>query len=103
MAFASVTIASSPIETGTGFRLNDIEDVEIHGFTKLTGDTTGTVTPTVLKRIDNVYVYFINGTASATMVAAITNTLGSVAAALTVLETGSNTISGVVIITGSKR
>lgn len=102
MAFASNSIgASAAGVSGRGLRA-DYEDIEIHVFTKLTGDTTGTVTPTVLKFIRSVYIYFIDGTASATGVAVATNTVGGVSVALSVLETGANTLSGVVILRGRK-
>lgn len=102
MAFASISLGATPAAvSGRGLRA-DYEDIEIHNFTKLTGDTTGTVTPTVIKFVRAVYIYFIDGTASVTGVATLTNTIGSVSIALTVLETGANTLSGCVIIRGGK-
>ena len=72
---------------------------ELQAYTKLGGDTTGTVTPSVLKRIDDVFVVNSDGTEiAATKV--ITNTIGSPSVALSVLGGGT---SGFVILKGGRR
>jgi phage-related protein len=103
MAFSAAAIASAPIETGRGLRLNNIEDVEIQLFVKLTGDTTGSITPVRLTNVRAAYFYFIDGTVSATVVPVYINTIGAVSVTFTVMETGANTINGTVVLVGTKQ
>lgn len=96
MAVTATTITRT--STGRGRKFDGYSS-EIIGVTKLTGDTTATITSTVLKRINSVLVKALdNTTVSAT--ATITNSDNLASVAFTGLGAGT---ALVVEFVGSKR
>lgn len=100
MAFVSTTVTNAVMSVkGRGPKL-DGYSMEVHAYLKDTGDTTGTVTATTLRRIHSILV--TDGAGAAIAVGAtITNSeAGFASVALTSLGAG---LSGVVILKGSKK
>jgi hypothetical protein len=102
MAFSESAAALT--YSGRGLKL-DGYGAEVHPYTKLTGDTTGTVYATKLKKITRVIVFAADGTVISAGVT-INNDWtqsshkGFGSAALTSLGAGT---SGVIILKGSAR
>ncbi len=100
MAFVSVTVTNAVLGVQARGPKLDGYSMEIQSYLKDTGDTTGTVTATTLRRIHSILVTDGAGAAIAA-VATITNSVaGFASVALTTLGAG---LSGVVVLKGSKK
>lgn len=106
MAAAAATVALAPLEKALGLKLN-AGDCEVQVFSKLSGDSTLTVTPLYLNFVLNAYVFTGNiGTLGLTLdtaaAFAITNTDSAPSVAISAMTTGANTVSGLVVLVGIK-
>jgi hypothetical protein len=98
MAFVATAI-TEPTRKGRGLKLDGYV-LEIQAYAKDSGDTTGTVTCTKLRRVHSIEVYNSDGALIAAS-ATITNaSAGFASVALTALGDGT---AGVVVVKGSKK
>lgn len=100
MAFVSTTCALASEVRGRGAKFDGYA-AEIQSYDKLTGDTTGTVTATTLKRIHAIFVFSALGVLIPA-VATITNPLNDASPSVDLTTLGAG-LSGTVVIKGSKR